>query len=67
MWLQIHRLLRVPQFMLDSLQQRQQRSLAEQEELQQLRSRVAELERQVQLQAQALGSLPGGGGQGVHG
>lgn len=56
-WLQIHRVLGVPEPVLDSLRQRQQQSLAEQRELQQLRSRVAELELEV-LRAQARGSLP---------
>ena len=64
MWLQIHRLLGVPEPMLDLMLERQQQSLAE---LQELRSRVAELERQVEMQGQALGSLPGGGGEGTQG
>lgn len=54
MWRQIHRLLGVPEPVLDDLQQ--------------LRSRVAELEQQVlQLQSKAVGSLPGGSGEGAQG
>ena len=69
MWLQIHKLPGVPEPVLGVLKERQaeqQQSLADMRELQQLRSRNAELERQV-LQAQALGFLPEGGGKGVQG
>lgn len=59
-WVQIYRVLGVPEPVLDLLQQRQQQSCAELQQVQQLRSRVAELEQQVvQLQGEASGSLPG--------
>lgn len=60
MWLQMHRLLGASEPVLDFLQKRQQQSLADLQELQQLRRRTADLERLV-LQAQALGFRPGEG------